>query len=194
MEDSSWQSKLRDALSEMLAEVEVTISEDHLIETPGRIVKMWEECLLGEPDLDEARKVLKKGFKHDRISQMIHTTGIQFTTWCAHHLVPILCIGHFAYIPNGKIVGLSKVIRLIEIVAHRPQVQEVLTDAITHIFWEEMKPLGCGLVVDAQHMCMIARGVRKQGTWTRTTSLRGEFLEEPSVRQEFLATVPPVKG
>ncbi len=192
MKDSveTWQYLLRVALEKMCKEFNGTLGKDHMQGTPDRIVRMYTDCLSRQP-IDEAREVLRSSFKHDRVSQMIHVSGIQFTSWCAHHLIPFISVSHFAYIPNGTIVGLSKIPRLIEIVAARPQVQETLTDQVVQIFSEEVKPLGCGFVVDAQHMCMVARGVRKFGTWTRTTALYGEFFEAEE-KAEFLGTVPPI--
>lgn len=183
-----WRQLIKQGLEGMLKE----LGPGHHTEgTPDRVVRMYEQSFQKPETMEEARAVLQRDFKHKTdISQMISVNSIQFVSWCAHHLVPILCVGHFAYLPTDKIVGLSKVVRLVEIVAARPQVQEVLTDQVASIFQEEVDPLGCGFVVDAQHMCMIARGVQKAGVWVRTSSLRGRFLSSNEVKQEFLGGVP----
>lgn len=186
---STWQEMMNQALTEMLKSISTeSVDIQHFEGTPTRVVRMWEQCLFGPP-LKNAEDVLQASFEYTKVSEMIHINEIQFTSFCVHHLVPILAVGYFAYIPDGKIVGLSKIARVIEIVAQRPQIQEHITDQVVEIFDSVVKPKGCGFVVDAQHLCMIARGVKKLGSWVRTSSLRGQFLE-PGVKQEFLSAIP----
>lgn len=194
----TWQTLMRDAVFAMLQEshVEYAFKNTHLVETPDRVVRMFEECFTG-PDITMAKEVLKgfdqTTFPYGLESEMIHVNGIHFVSFCAHHLVPFICTGHFAYIPTKKVVGLSKIVRLVEIVAKRPQVQETLTNQVVEIFQEVIEPQGCAFVVDAKHMCMIARGVRNPSSWTRTSALRGEMFKT-GARQEFFSSVPAYKG
>jgi GTP cyclohydrolase I len=139
--------------------------------------------------MEAAKAVLRTGFKHDVVSEMVHISRVQFVSFCAHHLSPFLCTGYFAYVPDGIIVGLSKIPRTIEIVANRPQVQETLTDQVVEIFDATVKPRGCGFVVDAVHMCMVSRGIKKSGISVRTSALRGCFFEA-ATKQEFFSAIP----
>lgn len=195
----AWEELMHEALEKMLAEFvygDPQFLQTHLAETPDRVIRMFKECLNGPP-LSAAHDVLKKSFEQGRFlygqeSEMIHVNGIHFVSFCAHHLVPFVCTGHFAYIPSANVVGLSKIVRLIEVVARRPQVQETLTQQVVDIFQEEVQPRGCAFVVDAKHLCMIARGVRNASSWTRTAALRGTFFKT-AARQEFFASVPAYK-
>lgn len=191
MDQSDWRVNLSAALKEMLDSIE-GIKDEHIHETPQRVVRMFLECLASPPSLEEMKETLRRGFEHTRISQMIYITSIDFITWCSHHLVPVISVAHFAYIPDGKIIGLSKIARLIEMAAKKPQVQELLTEEVVDIFQDELQPKGSGLIIDSKHMCMVARGIRKQNSWTRTSALRGEFMNSEKVLNEFLHTVPPI--
>ena len=191
---------MHDAVKKMLEQLapdSPEFSDVHFADTPNRVVKMFRECFLG-PSLHDAKEVLGRSFiqngdvQYGAEKEMVHVNGIHFVSYCAHHLVPFICTGHFAYIPTRRVVGLSKIVRLIEIVAKRPQVQEILTNQVVEIFQEVVEPLGCAFVVDAKHMCMIARGVRNASSWTRTSALRGVMFE-PAARQEFFASVPAYK-
>jgi len=190
---------MHDAVKKMLEQLaphSVEFSDEHFADTPNRVVKMFRECF-GGPSLHAAKEVLSRSFVQTGVqygaeNEMVHVNGIHFVSYCAHHLVPFVCTGHFAYIPTKRVVGLSKVVRLIEIVARRPQVQEILTNQVVEIFQEVVEPRGCAFVVDAKHMCMIARGVRNASSWTRTSALRG-VLFQPAARQEFFASVPAYK-
>lgn len=161
------------------------ISEEHTKKTPVRFLAALDEYFAGINE--DPHELLQKALfpsPNDK-PQMIHISGQSFYSTCAHHLAPILGVMHFAYIPDGHIIGLSKIPRLIEIYARRPQVQEQLTDNIVDAFYDIVKPKGCALLVKARHFCMEARGVRAHGTLTTTTALRGIFFDE-KVRAEFL--------
>ncbi len=117
---------------------------------------------------------------------MVLVTDIEMYSLCEHHLLPFFGKVHIAYIPNGKIVGLSKTARLVEVYARRLQVQERMTDQIAQAIWERVEPEGVGVVVEAYHLCMMMRGVQKQNSKTITSAMRGSFLEDQMTRDEFL--------
>jgi len=117
---------------------------------------------------------------------MIMVRDIEFYSMCEHHLLPFFGVVHIAYIPNGRIVGLSKLPRIVEVFARRLQVQERLTEQIAQAVDDAVRPLGVGVVIEASHLCMMMRGVEKQNSRTITSALRGEFRDCPMTRDEFL--------
>ena len=117
---------------------------------------------------------------------MILVKDIEMYSLCEHHMLPFFGKVHVAYIPNGKILGLSKIARLVEVYARRLQVQERMTDQIAQAIWERVEPEGVGVVVEAYHLCMMMRGVQKQNSKTITSAMRGSFLEDQMTRDEFL--------
>jgi GTP cyclohydrolase I len=127
-------------------------------------------------------------FREDH-QEMIIVRDIPFYSMCEHHLLPFHGFAHFGYLPNGRIVGLSKVARLVECLSRRPQVQERLAGQIVDTFCETLDPLGCGVVIEAEHLCMTMRGVKKPGSKMVTSALRGVFRDLPETRAEFLANV-----
>ena len=123
------------------------------------------------------------------VSQMVVVRDIPFTSFCAHHLLPFTGTAHVGYVPNGRVVGLSKLARCVQTVAARPQVQEELTDEVARLVDHHVAPLGVGVVLDARHSCMELRGPRAVGAITTTSSLRGVFLDKPEARAEFMAMI-----
>jgi GTP cyclohydrolase I len=168
-----------------LAEV---VDAQHLVDTPDRLVKMYGEIFWGV-GFDPA-DALNTMFPAHQLDQMIVVKDVEFTSWCSHHFLPFSGRWHFAYIPDDKIVGLSKIPRMVEILAARPQVQEGLAEDIVGIFQQTVSPQGCAVVLEATHTCMQARGIRKSGTM-RTTALRGVFgdKEMPHVKAEFFTAI-----
>lgn len=156
--------------------------DGHFDDTPERVVRALAEMCSGV-DQDPG-KVLSTAFTEARYDQMIWVKEIPFVSYCRHHLLPFFGMVHFAYLPAKRVVGLSKIARLVDILARRPQLQENLAEDIVSIFDEQVKPLGCGVVIEARHSCMAARGVRKDAV-TRTVALRREF-KKPHVKTEFL--------
>lgn len=160
------------------------ISHEHTNTTPNRMASSMVEMFWGcwqNPD-----DVLKKVFTEDTYDEIIYVNDISFVSNCAHHNLPFFGRMHFGYLPNKKIVGLSKIPRLVEIYARRPQVQEKLTQDIVNKFMEKISPFGCGLVIEAYHLCMMIRGIEQQPAYTKTTALRGTFKDNESTKQEFL--------
>lgn len=165
-----------------LKEVTDCISEEHIKLSPDRVTKSIFEMFSGcyaEPD-----DVLDVVFE-DTYDEIVYVNDIQFVSNCAHHNLPFFGKMHFGYLPGGAIVGLSKIPRLVEIYSRRPQVQEKLTQDIVDKFMEKVCPKGCGLVVEAYHLCMMIRGVEQKSAYTKTTALRGCF-RDGSTKDEFL--------
>lgn len=156
--------------------------DGHFKETPERFVRMLDDCFWGIHE--DPAAILQKSFTERKYDQMVLMADIDFVSYCRHHLLPFYGHIHFGYLPKKKIVGLSKIPRMIGILAARPQLQENLADDIVRVFDETVKPLGCGVVIRAYHSCISARGIRKNPI-TQTVALRGEF-NTPHVKAEFL--------
>lgn len=156
-----------------------------LKETPHRVAKAWKHWCSGYGvDIAALLKVFEDGA--DNYDQMVIVKDIPIYSKCEHHLADIFGTATIAYIPNGKIVGLSKLSRLADAFARRLQVQERLTSQIADALVEHLQPLGVGVVIKARHMCMESRGICQQGHHTVTTALRGVIKEQPETRAEFM--------
>lgn len=166
------------------------IAEQHVKNTPDRILKAMEHYFWGMKA--DPAKMLKSGFAIGEYNEMITINKIELVSFCAHHLLPIIGYAHFAYLPRKKIVGLSKIPRMIDILSHRPQVQEEFTKQVVDIFYKTVEPRGCAVVVDALHLCMSIRGPEKKQAVTRTTALRGVMLTADAPRNEFLNGIPEI--
>lgn len=179
-----WQSKLHDAVREMLDDLDPSgqIGKEHYHGTPRRVAKMFPEMFWGL-SVDPA-SALNTAFP-SKGDEMVSLYDMEFCSYCAHHLLPFYGKAHFAYIPNGQIIGLSKIARLLKILSARPQVQENLCSEMADVFMKTLKPKGVAVCMDAVHSCMFARGVRT-GAVTRTTALRGLFTEHPHAKTEFM--------
>ena len=161
-----------------------------LRETPARVARMYGEIFAGI-DVDASQIVtLVEGADFD---EMIMVRDIPLYSMCEHHLIPFNGKAHVAYIPNGKIVGLSKLPRIVEVFARRLQVQERLTDQVADAIMDTLHPMGVGVVIDCLHLCMAMRGVEKQNSRTMTSALRGVFRDDPRTRDEFLRLVSPTR-
>lgn len=158
-------------------------TDPNLVDTDRRVAKMYLEIFSG---LDEGTRPKLTTFPNDeRYTAMVMEKEIPFYSMCAHHFVPFYGHGHIAYIPNERIVGLSKLPRLLEFFARRPQLQERLTEQIASVLQEELEPQGVMVVVEARHLCVEMRGVKKPGSITVTSAIRGIFMQK-AVREEFL--------
>ncbi len=176
-----------DAVVRLLEYIGEDPTRDGLVDTPARVVKAWQEMTDGYA-LDP-EDILARQFDvyHD---EMILLTDIPFVSLCEHHVLPFHGTASVGYVPNpdsGKVVGLSKLARLVDCYAHRLQVQERLTDQITEALVKHLDPLGAGVLIRAEHSCMSCRGIRKAGSQMVTSSLVGIFRENPDARSEFLA-------
>lgn len=156
-----------------------------LHDTPSRVAKAWRFWCSGyDKDPAEILKTFADGGEHH--DQMVTVKDIPIYSHCEHHLAPIFGTATISYIPKGRIVGLSKLSRLADMYARRLQVQERMTDQIADALWENLLPLGVGVMIKARHMCMESRGICQQGHHTITTALRGVMRTETSARAEFL--------
>ena len=177
-------SEVENAIRTILGFVGETEREG-LKETPHRVAKAWKHWCSGyDVDIAALLKVFEDGA--DNYDQMVIVKDIPIYSKCEHHLADIFGTATIAYIPNGKIVGLSKLSRLADAFARRLQVQERLTSQIADALVEHLQPLGVGVVIKARHMCMESRGICQQGHHTVTTALRGVIKEQPETRAEFM--------
>jgi GTP cyclohydrolase IA len=154
-----------------------------LIKTPERVAKAMQYLTQGY-ELD-AKEILRSAMFKEDYSEMVIVKDIELYSLCEHHMLPFFGKAHIAYIPNGYIVGLSKLPRVVDVFARRLQVQERLTDQILHSIHDTLKPLGVAVVIEAQHLCMMMRGVQKQNSTTTTSAFTGEF-QKVETRSEFL--------
>lgn len=158
------------------------INREGLIETPKRYIKWMREFL-------EQKEFSFTTFDSEGVDEMILQTNIPFYSLCEHHTAPFFGIGHIAYIPTNKIVGLSKLARTLDLYANRFQNQERITKQVAERLFQELNPKGVAVQLKAQHLCMCMRGVRKHDTWTTTTKLMGAFKRDEMARNEFLNSI-----
>ena len=160
-------------------------NRDGLTETPSRVARAFEEFFSGYPQ--DPVEILQKTFEEiEGYDEMIALRAIRFESHCEHHMAPIVGQAWVAYVPNGRVVGISKLARLVEVYAKRLQIQEKLTAQIAACITDVLKPRGVGVVVDAVHQCMTTRGVHKQGADLVTSRMLGCFRDNLATRQEFL--------
>jgi len=158
-----------------------------LIETPDRVVRAYGEFFAGYNDDPEA--ILSKTFEEvEGYDEMVIVKNIRVESHCEHHMVPILGMGHIAYIPNKRVVGISKLARILDAFGKRLQTQETMTAQIADIIDKVLQPKGVGVIIDASHQCMTTRGIHKTETSTVTTRMIGAF-KEPDVKKEFLKLI-----
>jgi GTP cyclohydrolase I len=157
-----------------------------LLKTPERLAKAMQYATQGY-DLD-AHAILNSAKFHEEISEMIIVKDIELYSMCEHHMLPFFGKAHIAYIPNGWITGLSKIARVVDVFARRLQVQERLTTQILDAIKETLNPLGVAVVIEAEHLCMMMRGVQKQNSVTTTSAFFGEFEKQPT-RNEFISLI-----
>lgn len=179
--------RLKVHYKQVLTEIGEDPEREGLLKTPERVAKAMQFLTHGY-ELDPA-EILKGALFHEEYSQMVLVKDIEVYSLCEHHMLPFFGKCHVAYIPNGTIVGLSKIPRIVDAYARRLQVQERLTDEIRDCLQETLNPLGVAVVMEAQHMCMAMRGVQKQNSLTTTSAFTGVFLDESKTREEFIKLV-----
>lgn len=176
--------RIERAVREILIAVGEDPDREGLLRTPNRVARAYAELMAGLPV--DPKQHLKTVF-HERYDEVVLLRDIQFHSLCEHHLLPFTGRAHVAYLPDGKVVGLSKLARLVEGFARRPQVQERLTTQIADALMEELSPTGAACVIEAVHTCMTIRGARKHGSTMVTSALRGIFKDNASSRAEILS-------
>ncbi|MEP7269638.1 MAG: GTP cyclohydrolase I FolE [Saprospiraceae bacterium] len=165
---------------EMLGE---DVNREGILKTPERVAKAMQYLTKGYQENGAA--ILKSAMFEEKYSEMVLVKDIELYSLCEHHMLPFIGKAHIAYIPNGKIVGLSKIPRIVDVFARRLQVQERLTDEILHCINDTLHPQGVAVVIEAMHLCMMMRGVQKQNSVTTTSAFVGQFTQ-PETRAEFL--------
>lgn len=180
--------KIENAIRDILEAIGEDPTREGLIDTPKRIANMYEEIFSGI-NVDE-KTHLETIFQEDGHEELVLVKDIPFYSMCEHHLVPFYGKAHVAYIPRGgKLTGLSKLARVVETVARRPQLQERLTSSVADAIVNKLDPIGVLVVVEAEHMCMTMRGVKKAGSQTITSAVRGNFKTDARSRAEALALI-----
>jgi GTP cyclohydrolase I len=185
--ESGPQVPLEGLVTQLLRELGEDPAREGLLKTPSRVARSWRFLTSGyEKDVD---KVLNGALYAVACDEMVIVKNIELFSLCEHHLLPFFGNCHVAYIPRGKVIGLSKIPRLVDVFARRLQVQERLTTQIAETIMEKINPLGVGVVIEAKHLCMIMRGVEKQNSVAVTSALLGSFRKDVQTRNEFLSLV-----
>ena len=175
-------AKIQQGVKLILEGIGEDIHREGLVETPDRIARMYEELAAGYTE--DAGVHLKKRFHVDN-NDMVMEKDIPFYSFCEHHMLPFYGTAAVAYIPDGEVVGLSKIARTLEVFAKRFQLQERLTAQIADVFMKELKPHGVMVLIEAEHMCMTMRGIKKPGTKTVTVVTRGVFNDDEKLQNQF---------
>jgi GTP cyclohydrolase IA len=174
-------------IKDFLVELGEDPKREGLLKTPARVARMYEFLTQGyKQDIEE---VMNGAVFEEKYSEMVIVKDIDFFSLCEHHLIPFIGKCHIAYIPNGRIVGLSKMPRIVEVFARRLQVQERMTQQIADTLYQYLNPMGVAVVMEAQHLCMIMRGVEKLNSSATTSAMLGAFRNDVKTRSEFLTLI-----
>ena len=183
---------VEDAVRTILRSVGEDPDRDGLLKTPSRVARMYEELLAGYTT--DPEKVINDAVFDVDYQEMVLVTDIEFYSLCEHHMLPFIGRAHVAYIPRDKVLGLSKIPRIVDLFARRLQVQERMTAQIAHFLMDSLHPVGVGVVVEGAHMCSMMRGVKKANARMVTSKLLGSFREDDKTRAEFLSHVQRALG
>ena len=179
-------ARIERAVREILAAVGEDPDREGLLETPGRVARMYAELFSGLHQ--DPRNHLQKFFT-EKYDEVVLVRDISFHSMCEHHLLPFMGKAHIGYMPDGRVAGLSKLARVVEVVSHRPQVQERMTEEIADLLLEQLNAKGVAVVVEATHSCMTIRGVRKPGSLCVTSAMKGIFRSNLSSRSEIMQLI-----
>lgn len=179
------------AVREILAAVGEDPNREGLRETPARVARMYAELFAG---LHEDPRVHLQKFFTEKYDEVVLVRDISFNSMCEHHMLPFMGRAHIGYVPNGRVVGLSKLARVVEVVARRPQVQERMTETIADLLEQELNVKGVAVVIEATHSCMTIRGIRKPGSLCVTSAMRGLFRSNLSSRSEVMTLIYGGRG
>jgi GTP cyclohydrolase I len=180
------QPRIEAAVREILLAIGEDPEREGLRETPARVARMYAEVFSGMRK--DPREHLRKTFTQ-KYDEVVLVRDIQFSSFCEHHLLPFSGKAHVAYLPSGRIVGLSKIPRVVEVLARRPQVQERMTEDLADLLMRELSPKGVAVILEASHSCMTLRGVRNVESLCTTSAMRGAFRENALTRSELMALV-----
>ena len=180
----SYNKNLAKKISSVLSEIGENPEREGLLKTPERVAKSMDFLTNGYKQ--DPAEILKSAMFSEDYSQMVLVKDIEIYSLCEHHMLPFFGKAHIAYIPNGHIVGLSKIPKIVDVFARRLQVQERLTDEIKDCLQDTLNPKGVAVVIEAQHLCMQMRGVQKQHSSTTTSAFSGIFLKDEKTRSEFM--------
>ena len=176
--------KIKKAVSSIIEAIGEDAEREGLVDTPRRVAQMYEEFFSGLTQ--DPAKVLETGFEEGH-QEMVILRDIPFFSICEHHFLPFYGIAHIGYMPNGRVVGASKLARALDILSRRPQIQGRLTDQIVETIYKAIQPEGVAAVISAEHMCMSIRGVKKSGSKVVTSASRGTFKTQAASKQEFFS-------
>jgi GTP cyclohydrolase I len=180
------QPRIERAVREILAAVGEDPDREGLLETPARVARMYAEMFSGLQE--DPRRHLGKAFT-EKYDELVLVRDIAFNSVCEHHLLPFMGQAHIGYIPDGRVLGLSKLARVVEVVSHRPQVQERMTEQIAGLLEHDLGAKGVAVVIEASHTCMTIRGVRKPGSLCVTSAMKGIFRSNVSSRAEVMSLI-----
>lgn len=179
--------RVKVAVREILFAIGENPDREGLVETPDRVARMYEEIFAG---LHQDPKELVKVFQEEHHEEMVMVKDIPLYSVCEHHLLPFVGVAHVVYIPKkGKIMGLSKLARIVDLLAKKPQLQERLSSEVANVIMETIDPLGVAVVVEAEHLCMTMRGIKKPGSKTVTSALRGIIKTDARTRSEVMSLI-----
>ncbi|WP_025030413.1 GTP cyclohydrolase I FolE [Nitratireductor aquibiodomus] len=191
--DRPSQEEVENAVRTLLRWTGDDIAREGLVETPKRVAKAYSEMFSGY-DQCPAEELGRTFEEVQGYNDMVLIKDISFHSHCEHHMVPIIGKAHVAYLPDGKVVGLSKIARVVDIFARRLQTQEAMTAQIAHVIQDVLKPRGVAVLVEAEHMCMAMRGIRKQGSVTLTTTFTGVYREDLQEQARFMTMLRDKHG
>lgn len=174
-------------IRDMLLAIGEDPEREGLLDTPKRVVKSWKELFAGYSQ--DPKQILGTTFKDGACDEMVILRNIEFNSMCEHHMLPFVGVAHIGYLPMGKVVGLSKLARLVECFALRLQIQEKMTSQIADSIVENLQPKGVAVTISAHHQCMSCRGIKKQNTEMITSAMRGAFKDDSKARAEFLSLI-----
>ncbi|WP_145248019.1 GTP cyclohydrolase I FolE [Aeoliella mucimassa] len=178
--------RIERAVREILAAVGEDPDREGLLETPARVARMYAELFSG---LHEDPRIHLEKYFTEKYDEVVLVRDISFNSMCEHHMLPFSGKAHIGYVPKGKVVGLSKLARVVEVVSRRPQVQERMTETIANLLIDELDVKGVAVVIEASHSCMTIRGVRKPGSLCVTSAMKGLFRSNESSRSEVMKLI-----
>ena len=187
LRDPMNKTKVAKIITELLTELGEDPQREGLVDTPKRVAKMYEDITIGYKQ--SLKTVVNDAIFSQKIHNMVVLKDIEMYSLCEHHLVPFFGKVHIGYIANDKVIGISKIARIVDMYARRLQLQERLTEEIAHAIQKTLKPQGVGVVVEGKHLCMMMRGVTKQNAIMKTSTVLGNFRSKQATREEFLAMI-----